>query len=673
MEASLKSLSQAFDAYVEQGGKLAQAYIDDGPAGGNPLMASFDAAVERMLQQLTPLVENAEKEFDEDIHHIEEQMESANWVIGATFGIGLLFLIIISTMIVRSILQQMGAEIADLLASVSRMSRGDLTAPLSASNNKSLASCAEHMRSGLAQIVRTLNLQSRTVSAVISELSEANQSLQKDSNRSYLLARQVVEENNQIDEKTRQLSHELGQANDNIQTLKETANDLSGNVTSIAAASEQASQNVNTMAAAAEQMTGNISSVNTSLGSVSEAVTEVSEAVSTLTHSLSNVRDKCVEADHRSNDAQEFSHQTMNTMAELTTSAQEIVKVVSMIKNIADQTNMLALNASIEAAGAGEAGQGFAVVANEVKELAQQTTEATKTIDAQTQKIQQKSQQASDASRNVTEMIEQIALTNQEISNQVDDQTGQVAGVSDSMQRVKQASGEVARNAQELHNASSEVARAATEAATGTMEIARSAEGVAQGAGRVADNANSAADRMEVVQDNAQGIFAASANVQKMMLQAMDLSNFVDGAIAHEAMLATINAESGRALSAAAQQFEITAEPFDVEAVKQAHMKWLGRLVGAIRGRSQLKPDDVSTARECAFGKWYYGPAQELFGQEPLFVTLGETHVKVHDTARAVATLVANGQTKQAQDELARFDAMRKKLFDELDKLYVSH
>ncbi|MBF0309395.1 MAG: hypothetical protein HQL56_07710 [Magnetococcales bacterium] len=123
--------------------------------------------------------------------------------------------------------------------------------------------------------------------------------------------------------------------------------------------------------------------------------------------------------------ATQHTRKNAEAIEKLSTSVQEIGKVVKMIKNIAGQTNMLALNASIEAAGAGEAGKGFAVVANEVKDLARQTTEATNMISEKVEEIQTNAAKAFDAAREITESIEQISFANGEIldamaSGQVD-------------------------------------------------------------------------------------------------------------------------------------------------------------------------------------------------------------------------------------------------------------
>src|SRR5690625_5975038 len=78
--------------------------------------------------------------------------------------------------------------------------------------------------------------------------------------------------------------------------------------------------------------------------------------------------------------ATEVAKSTNTTVAQLSTSSREIGDVIKVITQIAEQTNMLALNATIEAARAGDAGRGFAVVAGQVTELAQDTSQATEDI-----------------------------------------------------------------------------------------------------------------------------------------------------------------------------------------------------------------------------------------------------------------------------------------------------
>lgn len=521
-------------------------------------------------------------------------------------------------------------------------------------------------------ILRQQKLQAESVMAVVNELIPLKDTLSEDSLATIELAKQVLQLNDDLDRVTQVLKVNIDEVKHNIQTVNNEAHELSDNVSSIAAASEQASVNVTTMASAAEEMTSNIDNVNSNLTQVNQSVNTVSTAIIQMTNSLVVIRERCQLADQRSEKANLNARESLAVMNKLAFAAGEIGKVVGIIKTIADQTNMLALNASIEAAGAGEAGKGFAVVANEVKELARQTAEATKMINDKTREIQDKTREAANVTKDITVLIEQITETNHEITLAVDEQTRAVANINHSMQNVSNAADEVTRNAAELSMASQEVARAAIEAAAGTTEIARSASNVARGASNVANESTSAHERTQQLQLSSEEIYISSVNVQKQILQSMDLLDFLNGSIHHASMLTNVVQEISHSLNKNEEHSSFGSSAFDVQAVKNAHLKWLGKLEHVIRGRSKLKPQEVASGHECAFGKWYDTEGTVKFGSIALFSELGRVHMQVHETARSIVGKMAHAQKEAAMQEMEEFQVLRAQLFELLDKLFLS-
>ncbi|MBF0273591.1 MAG: hypothetical protein HQL98_16225, partial [Magnetococcales bacterium] len=348
------------------------------------------------------------------------------------------------------------------------------------------------------------------------------QDLDRESSATHVLSGEVVEENNRLDSELAHLKRDIDAAVARIDQVSKAAEDLAENVASSANATELASTNVNAMAAAAEQMTANLAEVNVHLEEVSSSVARVAERVADVNALSDRIKERCDTAEGIAVLADRSASETLSSIEGLAVSSDEIVEVVNLIHSIADQTHMLALNAAIEAAGAGESGKGFAVVAGEVKELARQTADATRLIEEKTGDIQDRTRRVVDAIRQMGSLIDRINDGNEAIAESVAHQRQAVAEIGQSMDAVAESARQVTRNSGELGLASEEVARRAQEAASGTQNVAHSSTVMATHAERVASESDGARERSESMRAVAEEMFRASAQVQKMMLQAMD-------------------------------------------------------------------------------------------------------------------------------------------------------
>ena len=186
----------------------------------------------------------------------------------------------------------------------------------------------------------------------------------------------------------------------------------------VASASEQATTNVNAVANAAEQL--------------SASITEISRQVSDSAKSTRAAVDETA----RANEAVQGLSET----------AQGIDAVVELIRDIAGQTNLLALNATIEAARAGDAGKGFAVVAAEVKSLANETATATKDITAQVEAIQQASANSVKAIGDIADGIKTVDEIAATIAAAVEEQSTATSEISGNVQQAAAGTQDVSAN-----------------------------------------------------------------------------------------------------------------------------------------------------------------------------------------------------------------------------------
>ncbi|GAB3352259.1 methyl-accepting chemotaxis protein [Modestobacter lapidis] len=253
----------------------------------------------------------------------------------------------------------------------------------------------------------------------------------------------------EIGEVARSLDHTLDALSGVLTLVGASANRLETASRKLSTASDAIADNAQTAAGQADVVVA-------SAGDVASSVDTVATGSQQMEAAIREISQNATEASRVAGQAVGVAEATTRTVGKLGDSSTEIAAVVKLINGIAEQTNLLALNATIEAARAGEAGKGFAVVASEVKELAQETARATEDISQRVAAIQADTAGAVDAIGQISSVIGEINDFQATIAAAVEEQTA--------------TTNEMNRNVGEAADGSRSIASAITGLAAGTQQ-----------------------------------------------------------------------------------------------------------------------------------------------------------------------------------------------------------
>ena len=280
------------------------------------------------------------------------------------------------------------------------------------------------------------------------------------------------------------------QVNSSAENLASTAEEMSATSEELASQMEEVNRGAQNASASIQEVTSGIEEVAASAQNVSKATQNLTERAAQVNSSAKEGEEAVKEIADIIKQTSQKAQGTEKTVTELAENAKNIGEIVQTINSIAEQTNLLALNAAIEAARAGEAGRGFAVVADEIRKLAEESKDATNKIAEILSNIQEGTEQANVAMKETVEVVEKAA-------EQADVVTDRLTNILKEVENITGMIENLAASAQEQSAAAEEMSSAMDTAAKAMTSIAEQIEEMTNAVKQQADSSQSVSSLSE--------------------------------------------------------------------------------------------------------------------------------------------------------------------------------
>jgi len=396
-----------------------------------------------------------------------------------------------------------------------------------------------------------------------------------------------------------------------VKAIQAETIDLHKQISSASAAVEEITANV-------RQFNGVIEKQDVALSHASAAVDKMSASVNTVTQVTRQQMEEAGKLHGIIAKGGESIMTTASAISEVTVAINAVADVIKVINNIAAQTNLLAMNAAIEAAHAGEFGKGFAVVATEVRKLAESTTANSKAISSSLKSIVSQIKAAENASKTASSTFVNIEKD--------------VQVFVEAFTEISSSTAELSEGTAQIINTMEDLGHVSQQISGGSKEIVVGADSIDTSLRKIKDFSTEILDDMEVIEKKATDISGSQSGIAQYMVDTnRNIETFFTNMV-----------ENG--------QLEKENAKFNFDLVVLMHRNWLIQLRAFLDDRKDGLKATSEDHLKCDLGRWIYGDGKR-FEESKTYKALEAEHEKFHAEAGAIIQAKAAGNKLLAEEK----------------------